>query len=318
MQKEFATQFWRHYNPYTGLRHQDDPVFVMTEITNECDFFGNTRSSRWSYVPIPYYENEFRRMFGEWLSDHGISYDWEHCDLYTQDDPMIQFKIHVTKAYYREMADHLKNVCGVKFPITGTNWYKSSALTKAQEDMDFVDSHHYFYDWRWGNTERTCRHRAITEAPFVCPNAAKMRIANKPFFISEWDMPWPNSYRAEGPIYYAALGALQNWSGFAIHTYSYGTRLENMNVLGRELSSPVGGVPYREGVFSVRNDPAKFGLFYHSALIFRRGDVAPAEKKIAVQAQALAKNVFTAFSDGLEKHRLATSLMKSCRRAMMH
>ena len=45
-----------------------------------------------------------------------------------------------------------------------------------------------------------------------------MKLANRPFFVSEWDMPWPNSYRAESPIYYAAVGALQNWSGFTIHT----------------------------------------------------------------------------------------------------
>ena len=38
----------------------------------------------------------------------------------------------------------------------------------------------------------------------------------------------------------------------------------------------MGGVPYREGIFSVWNDPAKFGLFYHSALMLRRGDVQPA------------------------------------------
>ena len=100
-------------------------------------------------------------------------------------------------------------------------------------------------------------------------------------------MPWPNSYRAEGPIYYAAVGALQNWSGFTIHTYSYGTRLEEMKILGRELSTPVAGVPYREGIFSTWNDPAKFGLFYHSALMFRRGDITPANQKYAIASTKL-------------------------------
>ena len=306
LQKEFATQFWNHYNPYTKLLNKDDPVFVMTEITNECDLFVNSNAKRWAYTPIPYYENEFRGMFRDWLNENGIEYDWENCDLYTNDDPMIQFKIQVSKNYYNEMRDHMCAI-GVKIPITGTNWYKNNALTKSQEDMDFTDSHHYFYDWRWGNTERTCVHRSITSAPFACANAAKMKVANKPFFLSEWDMPWPNSYRAEGPIYYAAIGALQNWTGFAIHTYAYGTRLDEMKVLGQELSSPVGGVPYREGIFSVWNDPAKFGLFYHSALLFRRGDVAPANKKIAVNAAELDKlNANAAFADGLEQHQLAT------------
>ena len=306
LQKEFASQFWNHYNPYTKLCHKDDPVFVMAEITNECDLFRNSDVGRWAYKPIPYYENEFRGMFRDWLQENGIEYDWENCPISSNDDPMLQFKMYATKKYYKEMSDYLKNECGVKFPITGTNWYYNTALNKSHEDMDFCDTHHYYYDWRWGNTERTCKHMQLTESLVTFPNAAKMRIAGKPFFISEWDMPWPNSYRAEAPIYYAAIGALQNWSGFAIHTYSYGTRLEDMKILGSELSSPVGGVPYREGIFSVWNDPAKFGLFYHSALIFRRGDIAPANKKIAVNAPILAHNTMTAFAYGMDRHQMST------------
>ena len=119
-------------------------------------------------------------------------------------------------------------------------------------------------------------------------------------------MPWPNSYRAEGPIYYAAVGALQNWSGFTIHTYAYSTRLDEMKVLGKELSTPVAGVPYREGIFSTWNDPAKFGLFYHAALITRRCDVAPANKKVAVRSENLAKKGTNALKGILEQHQAAT------------
>ena len=133
-----------------------------------------------------------------------------------------------------------------------------------------------------------------------------MNLVGKPFFVSEWDMPWPNSYRAEGPIYYAAVGALQNWAGFAIHTYSYGTRLDKMEVLGREQSTPVAGIPYREGIFSTWNDPAKFGLFYHAALMLRRSDVSPADKKVGVYAPNVAGSPNTAYQGLLEQHQAAT------------
>ena len=307
LQKEFAYQFWTHYNPYTKLCYKDDPVFIMTEITNECDLFFNSSIRRWAYTPIPYYENEFRSMFRDWLAENNIEYDWQNCDIFTMDDPMLQFKIHITKKYYAEMIDHLKNVCGIKIPVAGTNWYKNAALIKSHEDTDFVDMHHYYYDWRWGNTERTCMHNPIVGAAAPLATAAKTRIANKPFFLSEWDMPWPNSFRAEGAIYYAAIASLQNWGGIAVHTYAYSTRLDEMKVLGSEVSSPVGGVPYREGIFSVWNDPAKFGLFYHSALIFRRGDVSPANEKIAVNATTLSKNVLDAFSSGVDQHLVSTT-----------
>ena len=39
LQKKFAYDFWNHLNPYTGLAHKDDPVFVMGEIVNESDLF---------------------------------------------------------------------------------------------------------------------------------------------------------------------------------------------------------------------------------------------------------------------------------------
>ena len=305
LQKEFCTQIWNHYNPYTKLAYKDDPVFVLSEITNECDLFQNSNASRVEYKPVTYYENEFRGFFRDWLKENGLEYDWEHCDLYTGDDEMVQFKIYMTAKYYQEMYDHMRSI-GVKIPITGTNWTHTAGLVKAHGNMDFTDSHHYFYDWRWGNTERACFHRSITSAETVFPGMAKMKVPDKPFFVSEWDMPWPNAFRAEGPIYYAAVGALQNWAGFTIHTYAYCSRLEEMKVLGRELSSPVGGVPYREGIFSTWNDPAKFGLFYHAALITRRCDVAPANKKVAVQADQLGKTMAYAFGGGLEQNRMAT------------
>jgi len=307
LQKEFAFQIWNHYNPYTKLAYKDDPVFVMTEITNECDLFRGSQMNSRAYASIPYYENEFRGMFRDWLQERQIDFDWEHCDLYCKDDPMIRFKLDLTRSYYRQMRDYMRDEIGVKIPITGTNW-ENPGIVCSHDEMDFADSHHYFYDWQWGNTERICANQALSATPPVLGPLGKMRLPNKPFFISEWDVPWPNTFRAESPIHYAAVGALQGWSGFAIHTYSYNRRLETGSILGRELSSPVAGVPYREGIFSTWNDPAKFGLFYHAALITRRGDVSPARKKLAVTCENFSRTDCTAFQGGIEQHQMATSV----------
>jgi len=100
-------------------------------------------------------------------------------------------------------------------------------------------------------------------------------------------MTWPNEFRAEVPILAAAVGSFQGWSGYTIHTYAYGTKLENMP-LGKEVSSStIGNIPYREGIFSTWNDPAKFGLFYHAALITRRGDVKKSPNSLAVKVDDL-------------------------------
>ena len=306
LQKEFCTQLWTHVNPYTGLAYKDDPAFVLTEIANEHDLFVGSPMNKSTFVNIPYYEDMFRHAFRDFLAQQGLEYDWENCNLYTTDMPMIQFKMVMTEKYYKEMYDHMKAI-GVRIPIAGTNWSRHDGFIKTHEAMDFTDSHHYFYDWKWGNTERICANRSITSAPFVFPNLARMKLPGKPFFISEWDVPWPNSYRAEGPIYYAAVGALQNWSGYTIHTYSYSPRLERGSILGRELSSPVGGVPYREGIFNTWNDPAKFGLFYHAALMLRRCDVAPADRKVAAYSTDLCQFQVKANQGILEQHQVATT-----------
>lgn len=304
LQKEFMYQIWTHVNPYTGLAYCDDPAIVLTEISNENDLFVDTAGRRKDYVEPTYYTNEFRQMFKAWLEKEGIDYDWEHCHLYAEDEPMLRFKLETMKAYNREMYDYMRSI-GVKIPITGTNWNKPPAgLAKSQEDMDFSDNHPYFYDWKWGCQERICANRSITQYPYANPNVGKMVLANKPFFISEWDMPWPNSYRAEGPIYFAALGCLQGWSGWTIHTYAYSNHLEDVKILGRELSTPVAGIPYREGIFSTWNDPAKFGMFYHAALMTRRADITPANKKVAVNYRHLGRIDSTAFQGLLEQHQV--------------
>ena len=282
LQKEFADQIWNRYNPYTKLCYKDDPVFVMTEITNECDIFrlgANTLKNA-----HPYYANEFRSTMQKWMDDNGIDYDCMNGDVVKNSHPVSTCKRALTMAYYQEMYDHMRSI-GVKIPITGTNWLHNSYHNVDTEmNMDFGDGHLYYYDWRWGEEDKFCANEPINGYRKTIQKLAISALHGKPFYVSEWDMPWPNSYRAEGPIYYAAVSALQGWSGCAIHTYAYDTKLEDMKILGKEMSSnTIGGIPYREGIFSVWNDPAKFGLFYHAALIVRRGDVSPANKKIGVR-----------------------------------
>jgi hypothetical protein len=79
-----------------------------------------------------------------------------------------------------------------------------------------------------------------------------------------------------------------------------------MNILGKEVSSStIGGVPYREGIFSTWNDPAKFGLFYHSALITRRGDVSRANNKYAIKIEDLMGKDKPAFNVSSELSQIA-------------
>ncbi len=304
LQKEFAEQVWTHYNPYTELRYLDDPVFVMCEIINETDLYSGVLCS---LVAEPYV-SEFKSRFSLWLAKRDSSLVAADFDINGKSPEMIEFKMELSQSYYKEMYDYIRSL-GVKIPLTGTNWTRESAILKDNmQDMDYTDSHYYIYDWRWGEEDKLCFCRSISGTDKTgFAKLAKMRTFDKPFFVSEWDMPWPNPYRAEGPLMYAAINCLQDWSGMAIHTYSYSSELENMKILGKEVSSSsIGGTPYREGIFSTWNDPAKFGLFYHCALMVRRGDISPAEKKVACNISALDKTDWTAMNHGVEVHQVGS------------
>ena len=306
LQKEYAYNYWNHVNQYTGIAYKDDPQFVLLDITNENDLFHNPTNNRLYCKRSEYYDNMFRDMFAQWLKEHNIDYDAYSCPIFNLDKPMIDFRIELSKKYYEGMRQYLREEVGVKIPICGTNWSMRGALVKSQENMDFQDGHRYFYDWRWGEYEKCTYNKSITEQQVTMLDVVlATRLHGQPFFMTEWDMPWPNAARAEAPIWFPAVASLQGFSGMTIHTYAYGTNLSHRDLLGKEASSStIGSVPYREGIFTCWNDPSKFGLFYHGALMIRRGDVKEANHTIGAKITQYDKKIATLTGTALETHRV--------------
>jgi hypothetical protein len=268
LQKKFNEQLWTHVNPYTGLAYKDDPAIALTEITNESQVFG------FMHNLIEPYHSQLRARFNEWAQVKGIATGKTPVDFSSETPAVIAFLSEVQKSYFRDMHQHMRQI-GVRIPITGTNWFVGGAATlESHRDMDFTDSHTYWYDWSWKVTEKKFNNRTmLSERDPWFRNLTCFRLPDKPFFVSEWDHPWPNEWRAESPLLLAAVACLQGWSGTAIHTYRYDCR-ENVDQIAAPITSDaLAGVPYRSGIFDTFNDPAKFGLFYHAALMMRRGDV---------------------------------------------
>ena len=289
LQKEFCDNFWNHYNPYTGLHYKDDPFFVFVDITNENDMFRPFNGYKWKR--IKYYDDEFRTMFDRWLKEEGITdYDAFTCNLEAKDEPQMRFRMLLNKKFAQTMYDHIRSL-GVKIPICCTNWEKGNALIMAQDTMDFQDGHCYYYDWSWTEYEKVSNNKSLMDTA-TCPMGAQLanRIHGQPFVMTEWDMPWPNTYRCEAPLWYPAMGCLHGFSAMSIHTYGYHTKRDKYSLLGKESSSnTLGMTPFREGLFTCWNDPAKFGLFYHGALMLRRGDVSQANHVIGAKITDVTK-----------------------------
>ncbi len=270
LQKEFMTQLWTHVNPYTGLAYKDDPAVVLTEIGNENDLI--------IFPPVlEPYRTRLEERYRAWAAERGVKLPDGKIDFAVRDETMMRFFAAVMRDYYDEMYAHLRSI-GVRVPIAGNNWaHPGFADVLAQEGCDFMDYHPYWD--MWSDTRAASGNKMmLAERSHVwAAQGARQRLLDRPFFVSEWDQTWPNEWRAESPLMLAGLASFQEWSGATIHTYRY----RNCDPKDRLGAVVMYGVGYRVN-FDTFNDPAKFGLFYQAALLFRKGHVAPAGKSVGL------------------------------------
>jgi len=269
LQKEFSKNLWTHANPYTKLAYKDDPAIALMEFANENDVFtqGITDEPFRSNL-----EQRYRAWAGEW----GVELPAEKVDFTKWTDPMVRFLAEVQASFYAEMERYLRDEVGVKVPMTGSNWSRNAALLWALKDRPFTDSHTYWdhprSDGSFGNNAQTpSRSNTIGGLAFNS-------MLGKPFFVSEWDQPWPNEWRAEYPLLIAAAAALQDWGGLTVYTYRHSSQVP---------------IDTLSGAFETFNDPARFGLFPTAALLFRRADVDVAKETVIFtipEDQALSAN----------------------------
>jgi hypothetical protein len=270
LQKEFNEALWTHANPYTGLAYCDDPAIALTELVNESDFFANP-------VTLEPYRTRLESRYLAWLEEQDLPRPALPVDFRAPDVHMAAFFVETMSAYYAEMMAHLRKI-GVRVPINGTNWSINLAVTAAQHVVDFADSHVYWNFPLWESTG-TSTQPMVRSYRNAFSTLSLMRLADKPFFVSEWDHAWPDEWRAESPLAYAAVAAFQGWSGLTIHTYRYSTWPAEDRLGGG--AETINSITYRNH-FDAGNDPSKFGLWPHAALILRRGDVRPASESLSI------------------------------------
>ena len=268
LQQEYAEQLLCHTNPYTKKALVDDPGMALVAVTNENDMFNQ---------PFPVIAEPYRTMLLEkfrlWAENNSpetvipddYSFDFRNRE---PDETILRFYHDVQKEYYDIMFAHLRSI-GVKVPITGNTWSRGLTLVSALRDTDFTCANVYWDLWREvGHNKDLLKERKQVFG--IIPS--KVRMENKPLVISEWDMVWPNEWRAESPLLVASMGAFQGWNGMNLHTYRY--RSCPADCMGGTV---LGGIGYRKN-FETFMDPSKFGLFYAASLMYRRGDVAQAQK----------------------------------------
>jgi hypothetical protein len=255
--QEFARAYLGRDSSVTHRRVADDPGVAAVMLTNENDLthhFGNLMGV-----------DAGRPRHRAWLEQavRGFS---ERTGVAVP-DPLEPWRLGATKAaladveagFFRDATADLRAL-GYRGPIANTQVWGDDALyaLPSLTSGDVVDVHSY-------GGPGTLSRNAHVDANLLHPIGASA-VAGLPTTVSEWNIPAPARDRFVGPTLVGATAALQGWDAMMLYVYA---------------SMPL-EAPTRLEIWSSWDDPAILAMMPAAALMFRRGDVAPARERYAI------------------------------------
>jgi hypothetical protein len=197
-------------------------------------------------------------------------------------DDYLRFLAELDRQYLNTILAAVRESAGPLVPVAGTQMNFGSPLNlDSHRDLDYQDVHYYVDHYGFPNVAWDGRDWYITErsnlgaglTPFL--SAATTREAGRPYTVSEFNQPWPNSYAAEADPTLAAFAAFQDWDGLMHFAYAHSRNWD-------------AGVP---NGFNLNGDWTKFINLGQSAWLFRTGAVVAGEDPLTIglsEAQRLA------------------------------
>ncbi len=299
LQKEYAKQLLGHVNQYTGLRYADDPAVAIVEVVNEnslLEFWMRNwlRGERvkgganYQLDMTPHYEALLIKLYNEWLAKNrtpaqiaelhrmaGVPAGQPVPFMRRGDHPAaprlrldaeLMFLTQTEIDFHAEMKRFLKEEVGVKSLITPmadhTYFIANQPLMRTAMKSDIMDAHVYWqHPAIYGK-----RNEPMVNSPelSIIQKLARSSMVGKPFTVSEVNHPAPSEYSSEMIPILASYAAFQDWDG--IFFYTWESKLHGK------------WTPHVTGEFDIVLDPAKIAQMPVGAMIFLRGDVAPAKQ----------------------------------------
>jgi len=280
LQIQYARQLLvEHTNPYTGLSYAEDPTVALVELCDENGLLAS--EGDWRRI-MPPYRRELIQRWNGWLQDkYGTTEQlvsaWRSEDC---PEPLASFEslpastvslpgmalsapmssarmadarrfaARVHREYFQRMREALRGM-GVRVPISAVTDFEYPAdVFAVASELDFVASNYYFAHplFKPDRPDDVLAYFELSN-PLVArgPDTARRRlcgsrVVGKPLVIREWNVCWPNQYRAEGILQAARCGAEQDVDGMILFSYGY--------------QQDSGKLSY----FDVSADPARWGL----------------------------------------------------------
>ncbi|HTP89585.1 MAG TPA: hypothetical protein VMJ34_21700 [Bryobacteraceae bacterium] len=177
----------------------------------------------------------------------------------------VAFLTATDRNYVNTIRDTIQ-ATGVTAPITGTQMgYGGLSIVDSQDGLDYQDNHFYidhpnfpsvaWYPWDW----RIQNIQAADQQWSSFLDMAWAREAGRPYTVSEFNEPWPNTHGIEIDPAIAAFAAFQNWDGIMHFDYAG----------GRNWDTPI------PDAFDANGDWTKFPNMGQSAWLFRTAAVSP-------------------------------------------
>ncbi len=192
----------------------------------------------------------------------------------------IDFLVATERSYADRMRALVKDEMGCKalLSVTQIEYGGTTGYTR-EEKMDYTDAHAYWQhpsfprspwdpnDWTIGNTPQI---DAFSDHAFgEMGRLASLRVAGRPFSISEYDHPAPNDYCSEYLPLYASFASYQDWD--MIYTFAMGAygAFDEPDKIGN--------------YFDQTNHPAKWSFYPIASRLFRKGLIPAAVKSVTLE-----------------------------------
>jgi len=308
LQRDYARQLLTHRNPYTNHTYAEEPAVVLIEFVNENSlveaWFGGRLEGKgaqknpgtWADIP-PSYAAALTAQFNTWLQRNvpaptvaawrtqvGVADGTPLPRLSTKEiaradrerfQAEARFYLELERSFFLGMATFLRDELHVRSLFAGNSDHGHSKTGYPQlagtSLLDVVDSHTYWQHPNYINDPATGKKTGYTigNSPMVddplhssVVELSRSAFAGKPFTVSEVNHPFPAEFAAEGIPILAAYGALQDWDGIFWYT-----------LMHADLDQMDASVA---GHFDFAKDPGRMAQLAPGALLFLRGDVAPA------------------------------------------
>ena len=185
----------------------------------------------------------------------------------------IDFLWETEHDYWLGMYYFLKNELQLESLVSGTQLNYGPVTIQAK--MDYLDTHSYsfppnFPGRPWDDKNWFVRNLALVNVDDggTLTRLASRRIADRPYTVSQYNHPAPNSYAAEGLPMIAAFGRFQKWNGIFSFAYSHNQDFEPHKITNH---------------FDIKGDPAKLAHHIAAAALFLRGDAAEAKETVEAE-----------------------------------